>query len=251
MATWEFHHRAGKGVLALSGSWLARGGEARIPELDRLCVRAAVQRLSFDVSKLGPWDTLLVAFLWDVKRAAAAAGVALDDTALPQSAKQLLRLLPSRPAQPDPARQRAAPLLARLGAAAIDFLAEAGANVTLAAAVAVGGGRLLLGRARVRAADFVTYLLDAGPRALGVVGVVNFLIGAVLAYIGAAQLRPFGAEDYVPSLTAVASGRRLPPAYGRSYDTHPACCRGSFRTLRRRACRVHHRRLWSDRSVSA
>jgi phospholipid/cholesterol/gamma-HCH transport system permease protein len=67
----------------------------------------------------------------------------------------------------------------------------------------------LLGRARVRAVDFVTYLLDAGPRAWGVVSVVNFLIGAVLAYIGAAQLRPFGAEEYVPSLTAVASVREI------------------------------------------
>jgi phospholipid/cholesterol/gamma-HCH transport system permease protein len=101
------------------------------------------------------------------------------------------------------------PPLARLGAGAIDFLAEAGATVTLAAAVAAGGGRLFLGRARVRAVDFVTYLLDAGPRAWGVVGIVNFLIGAVLAYIAAAQLRPFGAEDYVPSLTAVASVREI------------------------------------------
>jgi hypothetical protein len=56
-----------------------------------------------------------------------------------------------------PARQRALPPLARLGAGAIDFLAEAGATVTLAAAVAAGGGRLFLGRARVRAVDFVTY----------------------------------------------------------------------------------------------
>jgi phospholipid/cholesterol/gamma-HCH transport system permease protein len=209
MASWEFHHQAGKGVIALSGTWLARGGEARIPEVSRLCKRAAVQRLSFDVSKLGPWDTLLVSFLWDVKRAATATGVTLDEAALPESARQLLRLLPTPSGRPDPAQQRALSPLARLGAGAIDFLAEAGANATLAAAVAVGGVRLLLGRARVRAVDFVTYLLDAGPRAWGVVGVVNFLIGAVLAYIGAAQLRPFGAEDYVPSLTAVASVREI------------------------------------------
>ncbi|MGH8320106.1 MAG: MlaE family ABC transporter permease [Steroidobacteraceae bacterium] len=209
MATWEFRHEAGKGVIALAGTWLARSGEAPPPEVGRLCRRAAVQRVSFEVSRLGRWDTLLVAFLWDVKRAAAAAGVALDDAALPQSAKQLLRLLPSRATKQLAAPQAALPLLARLGTRSIDFLAEAGANATLAATVAVGGARLLLGRARVRAVDFVTYLLDAGPRAWAVVGVVNFLIGAVLAYIGAAELRPFGAEDYVPSLTAVAAVREI------------------------------------------
>jgi phospholipid/cholesterol/gamma-HCH transport system permease protein len=209
MATWEFHSEAGTGVIALSGSWLARGGAARTPEVGRLCRQAAVQRLSFEVSRLGRWDTLLVAFLWDVKRAAAAAGVMLDDAALPQSAKQLLRLLPSRSAAQASSAPQKLPPLARLGAGSIEILAEAGASVSLAAAVALGAGRLLLGRARVRAVDFVTYLLDAGPRAWGVVSVVNFLIGAVLAYIGAAQLRPFAAEDYVPSLTAVASVREI------------------------------------------
>jgi phospholipid/cholesterol/gamma-HCH transport system permease protein len=209
MATWEFRQAANQGVIALSGAWLARAGNARVPEIARLCRGAAVQRLSFDTSGLGDWDTLLVAFLWDIKRAAAAAGVALDDAALPQSAKQLLRLLPSRAARPASSMTPPLPLLARLGSRSIDLLVEAGASVMLAAGVAVGAGRLLLGRARVRAVDFVNDLLDAGPRAWGVVGVVNFLIGAVLAYIGAAQLRSFGAESYVPSLTAVASVREI------------------------------------------
>ena len=209
MATWEFRQTADQGVIALSGTWLARGGDARAPEIARLCRAAAVRRLSFEVGKLGRWDTLLVAFLWDIKRAAAAAGVALDDTALPESARQLLRLLPSRSARRTATVPHALPALARLGTRSIDVLAEAGANATLAAAVAVGAGRLLLGRARVRAVDFVNDLLDTGPRAWGVVGVVNFLIGAVLAYIGAAQLRSFGAVSYVPSLTAVASVREI------------------------------------------
>lgn len=209
MATWEFRQEAGKGVIALSGTWLTRAGEARTPEVGRLCGRADVRRLSFEVSRLGDWDTLLVAFLWDIKRAASSAGVTLDDAALPESAKQLLRLLPARSASPVSSSTRALPFLARLGARSIDFLAEAGANATLAATIAAGTGRLLLGRARMRAVDFVTQLLNAGPRALGVVGVVNFLIGAVLAYIGAAELRAFAAESYVPSLTAVASVREI------------------------------------------
>ena len=209
MPSWDFRHDAGEGVIALSGTWLARDGETRAPEVGRLCRRAAVRRLSFEVSRLDRWDTLLVAFLWDVKRAAAAANVALDDSALPDSAKQLLRLLPSRTARQPSTAPPALPFLAQLGTGSVDVLAEAGASVALAAAVTVGGARLLLGRARVRAADFITHLLDAGPRACGVVIVVNFLIGAVLAYIGAAQLRPFGAGDYVPSLTAVASAREI------------------------------------------
>src|SRR5215469_92584 len=209
MATWEFHSAAGAGVIALSGTWLARGGAARTPEIGRLCRQAAVQRLSFEVGGLGRWDTLLVSFLWDVKRAAAAAGVTLDDAALPASARQLRRRLPARSPTTPPVQERRSALLVRLGARAVDLLAEAGASIALAVGVTTGAGRLLLGRARIRPADFVTYLLDAGPRAWGVVGVVNFLIGAVLAYIGAAELRPFAAQNYVPDLTAMASVREI------------------------------------------
>jgi phospholipid/cholesterol/gamma-HCH transport system permease protein len=209
MAIWQFRHKAGQGVISLSGSWLAIGGELPTPELGRLCGDPKVGRLSLEVNGLDRWDTLLLDFLWDVKRAAAAAGVALDDGALPESVKRLLRLLPSHSAgRPAPA-PLAPPYLARLGDKSIDLLAEVGASAMLAAAVSASFGRMLRGRARVRRADFVANLLDAGPRALSVVGIVNFLIGAVLAYIGAAQLRPFGAENYVPNLTALASVREI------------------------------------------
>lgn len=209
MATWEFRHEADRGVFALSGTWLVRSGQGPAPDVARLCEHAAIHRLSFDVIGLRQWDSLLVAFLWDVKRAAATAGLALDDAALPESARQLLRLLPSRAPRPVSELKPPSSILERLGTRSLDLFAELGAGVTLAIAVALCCGRFLLGRARVRAVDFAADLLDAGPRAWGVVCVVNFLIGAVLAYIGAAELRPFAAENYVPSLTAVASVREI------------------------------------------
>lgn len=209
MAAWHFRQEAGTGVIELSGNWTARANETRAPELTRLCKKAAVHKLSFDVSRLGQWDTLLVAFLWEVKQAAASAGVTFDDGGLPGSARSLLDLLPQRRGDHKPRGLHARPPLAWIGGKAIRALAGVGDNVRLLLAVTAAFGRLILGRASIRPADLAVDLLNAGPGALAVAGVVNFLVGAILAYIGAAELRPFGAQSFVPSLVGVGSVREI------------------------------------------
>lgn len=209
MAAWHFRQEAGTGVIELSGNWTARANETRAPELTRLCKKAAVHRLSFDVSRLGQWDTLLVSFLWEVKQAAATAGVAFDEGGLPGSARSLLGLLPERRADHKPRGLHARPPLAWVGGRTIRTLAGVGDNAQLLASVSAAFCRLVLGRASIRLADLAADLLNAGPRALAVTGVVNFLIGAILAYIGAAELRPFGAQSFVPSLVGVGSVREI------------------------------------------
>ena len=46
-----------------------------------------------------------------------------------------------------------------------------------------------------------------GPRAVLIVSLISFLIGLILAFVGAAQLKLFGAQIYVASLVAIASIR--------------------------------------------
>jgi phospholipid/cholesterol/gamma-HCH transport system permease protein len=44
-----------------------------------------------------------------------------------------------------------------------------------------------------------------------IVGVVNLLMGAILAFVGAVQLKPFDAGIYVANLVGIASARELTP----------------------------------------
>jgi len=209
MPAWELRHRDGVAEVVLSGDWLTRSEEAHAPELVRTCRRAAVARIGFDVSRLGRWDTTLVAFLWDVRRAAATADAVFDPSALPNSARKLLDLLPVEPAHRAREQPHRARLLARIGAGAIGLLSAVGGSVGILSGTATGSLRLVLGRARMRGADLIADLNDAGPRALLIVGIVNFLVGAILAFVGAGELRRFGAESYVASLVGVAAVREL------------------------------------------
>jgi phospholipid/cholesterol/gamma-HCH transport system permease protein len=65
------------------------------------------------------------------------------------------------------------------------------------------------GRARMRPVDLIANIRDAGPSALVIVSVVNFLIGAILAFVGAVQLRKFAADIYVANLVGLALVREM------------------------------------------
>jgi phospholipid/cholesterol/gamma-HCH transport system permease protein len=196
-------------VLILAGAWLARsGGIPACPE-DAFRRLAPGTPISLDVTDLGPWDSGLIAFLWDVKRAAVAAGARIDATALPPSANKLIGLLPDQPATPKPMPRRGFRPLGWIGGQTIALLTETGMLTTLLASTAQGGARALRGRVRMRAADLLANVRDAGPAALPIVSTVNFLIGAILAFVGAVQLRKFAADIYVADLVGLAVVREM------------------------------------------
>jgi phospholipid/cholesterol/gamma-HCH transport system permease protein len=196
-------------VLALTGDWIAQSGRIPVFPANGLATIAAGTTVPLDIQSLGRWDSGLIAFLWDAKRVALTTGVNLDTSALPASARKLLGLLPDRLAAPEPAPKPGFRPLYRLGGRAIGVLTEIGAVSMLLATATTGGVRAVTGRARMRTVDLLGNIRDAGPSALIIVSVVNFLIGAILAFVGAVQLRKFAADIYVADLVGLALVREM------------------------------------------
>jgi phospholipid/cholesterol/gamma-HCH transport system permease protein len=61
----------------------------------------------------------------------------------------------------------------------------------------------------MRGRDLLSCIHDAGVAALPIVTVVNALVGAIVAFAGAVQLRRFGAEIFVADLVGVAMAREM------------------------------------------
>jgi phospholipid/cholesterol/gamma-HCH transport system permease protein len=57
--------------------------------------------------------------------------------------------------------------------------------------------------------DFVKTCEMAGPRALPIVCLISILVGLILAYIGALQLRTLGAQIYVANLVGLSMFREM------------------------------------------
>ena len=53
------------------------------------------------------------------------------------------------------------------------------------------------------------FLQQCGAQALGIVTLISFLVGLILAFIGAVQLRKFGAQIYVADLVGLAVTREM------------------------------------------
>src|SRR6478735_8334414 len=68
---------------------------------------------------------------------------------------------------------------------------------------------LLLGHAQFRWSDAFLIMQQCGPQALGIVALINFLVGLILAFVGATELMRFGASIYVADLVAVATVREM------------------------------------------
>jgi phospholipid/cholesterol/gamma-HCH transport system permease protein len=98
--------------------------------------------------------------------------------------------------------------LARLGVRAKAWLVSV--RITLDF---VGGVLLALAEPRtwrtMRWRDVAWQLEQTGPRSLPITAIVSALVGLILAYMGAAQLEPFGAQSYIADLVTIGELREI------------------------------------------
>jgi len=192
--------------VVLTGDWVARTDGVDLAAA-RQILASRVGALTFDARGLGHWDSALIAFLLRLRDAAGDGGVAFDEGGLPQAARRLLGLAPRAAAKasapPGP------PLLDRVGLWAIDAAAEAREGAALIGNLVLRGGMAMRGGAAVRASDIIEAMFDAGAAALPIVITVNLLVGGILAFIGATELRQFGAGLYVANLVGVGMVREM------------------------------------------
>jgi phospholipid/cholesterol/gamma-HCH transport system permease protein len=200
----------GQLTASLSGSWVT-GQE--LPSLDDLLsriIQARPGRVVIAVDNLSGWDSRLVGVLDQVGRTASQVGATTDWSSLPGGVQRLLALAMAVPEKTD--ARRAAARTTRIqavGEHTIAAGARLGQATTFLGEVIQGFGRFVAGKARFRATDLLVLLQEAGAGALGVVTLINILIGMILAFVGASQLQRYGASIYVADLVAIATVRDM------------------------------------------
>jgi phospholipid/cholesterol/gamma-HCH transport system permease protein len=195
----------------LGGRWALADGLPPLDEVRRELETGAPppSRLAFEDDGLESWDSSLVTFVDRVAAAAAERGLAVDARALPEGARRLLDLARAvAPRSETPAAEDDA-LTARVGRVALRVAFTAGDALGFLGETVIAFFTLLRGRARFRRVDLVHALEATGVAALGIVALINFLIGAVLAFVGAVQLQQFGAALYVANLVGIGVLREL------------------------------------------
>lgn len=206
---WKLEQQENHYVISLSGQWLAKNNN--IPRfspknLERI---PAHQTLYFDARNLKNWDSGLIVFLWDIKCQATKHSIKFFDKDLPASAQELLSLLhESKDEAPVKHSSPFRPLY-MIGEWTINGLTNLGITVQMLKEVIIGILKSLTGRSYMRIVDLISDVQNAGPSALLIISVVNFLVGAILGFVGAVQLRRFAADAYVANLVSIATVREM------------------------------------------
>jgi len=195
-------------VVSLQGDWLV--GETYVDRgVSRLLHEyGSLDRVGFDTERLGHWDTTLLVFLSQLRRASAHYNIDFDETGLPSTARRLLDLLPLRELSAAPAI-RSISIAQDVGVQVIGIWAEIVAVTTLVGEATLATASALRGHTRMRRIDLLTCMQEAGLEALPIVSIVNVLVGAILAFVGSIELRRFGADVYIANLVAIAVLREM------------------------------------------
>ncbi len=201
---------AGTLHLRLAGSWRLREALPTAEEVGRRVQESGARRVALDGSEISGWDSGLLTFLVAVVDACRSREVEMDAAGLPDGARRLLELAYAVAEREGAARGATRePWLARIGKATLALRAAATEQLGFIGEACIAFGRFLTGRASFRRSDLWLLIQDCGASALPIVTLISVLVGLILAFVGAVQLRTFGAQIYVADLVGIAMARQM------------------------------------------
>ncbi|HEU0157336.1 MAG TPA: MlaE family lipid ABC transporter permease subunit [Stellaceae bacterium] len=212
-ATFVASEEAGSVVLEAAGEWLV--GAAG--ELDRRLRGFALpsgRQVTLDLAGIDRLDTTGAWLLLRTEHDLTQRGNAVELRNLREDFIPLLdqvrasgRLAPT--IHQRPAHHTLAGFLARIGRFTIGMFTRTYSVLGFFGLVCATAAELVTHPRRIRAVATISQIEQTGVNALGIVGLLSFLIGVVIAYQGADQLRRFGAEIYTVDLLGVSILREL------------------------------------------
>ncbi len=206
-------HESGALILRAQGNWLVTSAA----ELDRRLHAHDLpsrQEVTLDLAEIDRLDTTGAWLLLRTEHALADRGNRVAVTNVRPSFAPLIDQVRLRSntaplPHPVPSHHTLIGFVARIGEASIELLHRGYSIVGFTGLVSITIARLLWQPGRLRVVATLVQMEKTGLDAMPIVGLLSFLIGVVMAYQGADQLRRFGAEIYTVNLLGISILREL------------------------------------------
>ncbi len=202
---------AGNVVVRISGDWHMRHGMPTPSSVGAaLTSGPRPHRVSVDTHDLKEWDSSLISFLVGLDDICRQRKIAFERSGLPTGLTRLIELAETVPENKGAElKSDNDPFVARLGAAYMRQIDDAVRFVEFIGMVALAFANFVRGRSRYRRSDLLEIIQQCGANALGIVSLISYMVGVILAFMGAVQLQQFGAAIYVAALVGIGLVREM------------------------------------------
>ena len=197
--------------IEFSGAWVMDAGIPAFQTLQNdIGNPPETEALAFDTTRLTRWDSQFLTYILKIYQYCQAQGIAFQAEGLPDGARRMLNLATAVPERKGARREAVREsILVRTGKAATAAWQSAVETMAFTGEIALGYIRLFTGRAQFPWRDFGGLLQNCGSQALPIISLISILVGLILAFVGAVQLRLFGAQIYVADLVGLGMAREM------------------------------------------
>ncbi|MEJ2116306.1 MAG: ABC transporter permease, partial [Gammaproteobacteria bacterium] len=158
----------------------------------------------------GSWDSGLITFLVKLRNYANRENIEVNFSSLPEGAQRLLNLAFAVEEREGARKLKIKEnILTRAGKSFLNTLAKSKSLLTFLGEITLSFGRFSRGKANYQRSDLWVTIQETGAEAFPIVSLIAFLVGAILAFVGAVQLVQFGAGIYVADLVAIGVVREM------------------------------------------
>ena len=194
----------------LRGDWQLSNAAPRFDELiEGHTPGRPLRSIAFNTDELGEWDSSILTFLLQGMTYCEAHDLEFREGGLPDGIARLLELARAVPEKEVERVEPPGSRLARLGTRGVAAFDGSLASVAFLGEVCASLARFLLFRVRMRWKDFWVVVQSNSSGALPIVTLISFLVGLIIAFLGAVVLRRFGAGYYVSYLVGYGMLREM------------------------------------------
>ena len=209
---WFKTEREGERLRVIAGGSWETGALSALDGGLRRLAREPVRFASIDLSAVDSMDTAGAWVLYRTRRDLRARGVAAEFEGVDRSFADILARVEEGDVEQTLVRDELRPviaLIAHIGEASLAAFHECASLLSFLGVTVITLGRSIVRPRRIRFTSLVSHIEQVGLNAIPIVGLLSFLIGVVIAYQGAEQLRQFGAQVFTVNLLGISMLREM------------------------------------------
>jgi len=199
-------------TIAVSGKWRTKDN-LPTPEsiFKKFPSSSDIKKITYDIKNLDVWDSGLLSFIIKLNKICKAQSIEVCTNGLTKNMLSLLTLAKAVPKRKIEKKLQPNSLLQRLGHASIEFYNSIEDMLGFIGLIAISFSKIFRRKVGFLREDLLYLIQDCSVNSLPIILLISFLIGLILAFIGAVQLQSFGAGIYVANLVAVGVTREMSP----------------------------------------